>query len=81
MFPPDYFVWNGIEFYCIIGTDDPYYCGLRARVSNFVKENVKAKENGADFNKKSNQTAINYQSPLPHPMMWHARSYDSGMGN
>jgi len=59
--------------------DDPYYCGLRARVSNFVKENVKAKENGADFNKKSNQTAINYQSPLPHPMMWHARSYDSGM--
>ena len=64
--------------------DDPYYCGLRARVSNFVKnknEKDPIKENAAEQKKTGQAGPVNYQSPLPHPMMWHSRSYDSGMGN
>ncbi|RZF34634.1 hypothetical protein LSTR_LSTR012716 [Laodelphax striatellus] len=72
--------------------DDPYYCGLRARVPNFVKS--KGKEmNGIGNGKMPPPPAharypvlppapnshIGIHSPQHHPAMWHARSYDSGM--
>ncbi|XP_014239303.1 uncharacterized protein LOC106660839 isoform X2 [Cimex lectularius] len=70
--------------------DDPYYCGLRARVPNFVKS-----KNGKDNGKMVPPPGGRYVLPpgppgahlglhhihhhQPHPVMWHARSYDSGM--
>ena len=71
-------------------TDDPYYCGLRARVSNFVKnKNTKepVKESGTEIKMKMTPHVGTYQAALSHghPMqahqMWHSRSFDSGMGN
>lgn len=75
--------------------DDPYYCGLRARVSNFVKKEKEtagkeAGNNNAGTEMKMKMTAAHlagttYQAALPHghPMqahqMWHSRSFDSGM--
>ena len=71
--------------------DDPYYCGLRARVSNFVKNkntNEKpVKELGTEIKMKMTPHVGTYQAALSHghPMqthqMWHSRSFDSGMGN
>jgi hypothetical protein len=66
--------------------DDPYYCGLRARVSNFVKnkndkQDPVRENNGIEPKNNKGQGGVNYQSPLPHPMMWHSRSYDSGMAS
>ncbi|XP_075234685.1 expansion isoform X2 [Lycorma delicatula] len=66
--------------------DDPYYCGLRARVPNFVK--TKGKEPNPGISKglvgrypvlppaPSSHLGVH---PQHHPTMWHARSYDSGM--
>ncbi|XP_045024052.1 uncharacterized protein LOC116929374 isoform X7 [Daphnia magna] len=69
--------------------DDPYYCGLRARVSNFVKNkntNEKpVKELGTEIKMKMTPHVGTYQAALSHghPMqshqMWHSRSFDSGM--
>lgn len=61
-----------------IFADDPYYCGLRARVPNFTKSKDKANI--------AAQMARYPMMPAPLPphhapqLMWHARSYDSGMG-
>ncbi|XP_076030120.1 uncharacterized protein LOC143018549 isoform X2 [Oratosquilla oratoria] len=69
--------------------DDPYYCGLRARIPNFPKS--KSKDKGGD---QQTQPLVGPQGvppqplgrgqypppPLPnHPSMWHSRSFDSGM--
>ncbi|KAJ8980597.1 hypothetical protein NQ317_018725 [Molorchus minor] len=71
-------------------TDDPYYCGLRARVPNFVAKS-KAKEPTS-----SKRFSISHQQPPPpqvmmhphnhlnphnmHPRtMWHTRSFESGI--
>jgi len=71
--------------------DDPYYCGLRARVSNFVKNDRKGekeppvKESGTEIKMKMTPHVGTYQAALSHghPMqthqMWHSRSFDSGM--
>ncbi|XP_021915700.1 uncharacterized protein LOC110827886 isoform X2 [Zootermopsis nevadensis] len=66
--------------------DDPYYCGLRARVPNFVKS-TKSKDTAGRYPPSS---AISQPSSMMHhlhqyhqqhhPVMWHARSIDSGMG-
>ncbi|KAK4306118.1 hypothetical protein Pmani_022024 [Petrolisthes manimaculis] len=49
--------------------DDPYYCGLRARIPNFAQHKSKDK-----------QEPPRAQYPVPAPLpMWHTRSYDSGM--
>ena len=73
-------------------SDDPYYCGLRARVSNFVKNDRKGekeppvKESGTEIKMKMTPHVGTYQAALSHghPMqthqMWHSRSFDSGMG-
>jgi hypothetical protein len=73
--------------------DDPYYCGLRARVPNFVKSS-KSKDTagrypastlsgGASQPSSMVHQFHQYQAihhPQQHPVMWHARSFDSGMG-
>lgn len=98
--------------------DDPYYCGLRARVPNFVKSS-KSKENNNNSNVTNNNSSngkdnsaaavskrlsiahLQHPSSLQslhqlhqmHPhhnlmaahqhhqqLMWHARSYESGIG-
>ncbi|XP_044256250.1 uncharacterized protein LOC123006113 isoform X1 [Tribolium madens] len=69
--------------------DDPYYCGLRARVPNFVAKS-KAKESVS-----SKRFSISQQAPPPLPVMhqqhisshhnmhqhsmWHTRSFESGI--
>lgn len=95
--------------------DDPYYCGLRARVPNFVKSS-KSKDNKAPpqppttinrysssvmsisasnshLSASSHSNGNHHHHQLHHqqlqqqqqpqqqqnPLMWHARSYDSGM--
>ena len=74
--------------------DDPYYCGLRARVSNFVKnkndkdlpQQSSKDPQGTEIKMKMAGSTATYQAALPHghPMqahqMWHSRSFDSGMG-
>lgn len=122
---------------CSISTDDPYYCGLRARVPNFAKQNGKtngtiSEKKTSFFGKKDNkskekekdvkekETVQPKQRPstvqMPHPAsfstlyqlhqmqngtmgtvskratyqrhnsqpepysMWHAKSYESGIG-
>ncbi|XP_004930030.2 uncharacterized protein LOC114242833 isoform X1 [Bombyx mandarina] len=74
--------------------DDPYYCGLRARVPNFVKANgakvlptmterLTLKE--VPVPSKRFSVAHPHGAPYPpHPHMppaalWHARSYESGI--
>ncbi|KAK7592727.1 hypothetical protein V9T40_007479 [Parthenolecanium corni] len=66
--------------------DDPYYCGMRARVPNFAK--LKVKENKGPppvLNRYSVTASIsNGHLASAHPshhntVMWHARSFDSGM--
>lgn len=76
-------------------TDDPYYCGLRARVPNFVKT---SKGRGKDATKRLSIAQLHHPASLasihqlhhnhpahmlsPHQqqMMFHARSYESGIG-
>lgn len=86
--------------------DDPYYCGLRARVPNFVKtksskeqqRDVRDARDARDAVQQQRQQELlhslhnpygrlplpgnpHFLPPPPHqPHMWHARSYDSGMG-
>lgn len=83
----------------LVVSDDPYYCGLRARVPNFVKSKTKEPVPSKRF------SVSQQQPPLPLPLqhhlhhqqlhhavmqhqhhmqqphaMWHARSYESGIG-
>lgn len=68
--------------------DDPYYCGLRARVPNFVAKS-KAKESiptkRYSITQQQQQQVLmhqhmnmNHHQIHPHSM-WHARSYESGI--
>ncbi|KAB0800167.1 hypothetical protein PPYR_08047 [Photinus pyralis] len=69
--------------------DDPYYCGLRARVPNFV-----SKSKGKESNTSKRFSVIHHQIPPPlqarhslythqhhlqHQPMWHTRSFESGI--
>jgi hypothetical protein len=93
--------------------DDPYYCGLRARIPAFVQKAMpgrKKAEMAAMVEKQREREAVAAAArnghviiangngyhhpqmgphryghpggpPVPgHPMMWHAKSVDSGMG-
>jgi len=53
--------------------DDPYYCGLRARIPNFAKSKSKDKQDAGPRPQYP-------PPPLPSHPMWHTRSFDSGMG-
>jgi hypothetical protein len=73
--------------------DDPYYCGLRARVPNFVKSS-KGKDTAGRYPASTLSGGVSQPSSMVHqfhqyqaihhpqqqPVMWHARSFDSGMG-
>lgn len=70
--------------------DDPYYCGLRARVPNFVAKS-KAKDLASSkrfsVSQQQSQSHITLMSQQPHVQhhihpqaMWHTRSYESGIG-
>lgn len=124
-----YYLLNLINILCTV-TDDPYYCGLRARVPNFAKEKVTRKtsraneeiyvSNSRNVNRIPRDPVIkrrsiahmdrhqptfsslyqlnqindprsslyqrlhhhsyNLMSPLRQYGMWHARSYESGIG-
>ncbi|KAK6618241.1 hypothetical protein RUM44_002692 [Polyplax serrata] len=69
--------------------DDPYYCGLSARVPNFVKSSAGRPK---PLPKESRESVRGYAVPpygLPQhpgshymsyqPPLWHTRSYESGM--
>lgn len=67
--------------------DDPYYCGFRARVPNFVKAKRESKVGPPPVLSRyapigaSNGHLVppHNQKMAQHSLMWHARSYDSGM--
>lgn len=77
-------------------TEDPYYCGLRARVPNFAKS---SKKNPKELGKRGLSHPASMSNLLPqvrrapptmqnesrgqpdrNPALWHARSYESGIG-
>ncbi|XP_046672240.1 uncharacterized protein LOC124362102 isoform X3 [Homalodisca vitripennis] len=60
--------------------DDPYYCGLRARVPNFTKSKEAKASIAAQMARYPMMPAPPPPSHPHHQLMWHARSYDSGMG-
>lgn len=80
-----------------IVSDDPYYCGLRARVPNFVKTS-KGRGKDSTASKRLSIAQLHHPASLasihqlhqnhpahilsPHQqqMLFHARSYESGIG-
>ncbi|KAK8729749.1 hypothetical protein OTU49_008298, partial [Cherax quadricarinatus] len=52
--------------------DDPYYCGLRARIPNFAMSKSKDKQ-------EPGRAQYPNGPPIPAHPMWHTRSFDSGM--
>ena len=70
--------------------DDPYYCGLRARIPNFAKSKAQKEKDAAKYaytQQQQQQQAIAPPSALPgqvpphHPMMWHRGYLDNGKMN
>jgi hypothetical protein len=69
--------------------DDPYYCGLRAHIPNFVKKKKEKPEATSSTQQKPpvphpNQQAIrghpqgkNHPQMTSHPFWWHSRLYNS----
>lgn len=78
----------------LLYTDDPYYCGLRARVPNFVKTSKSRSKEPST--KRLSIAQMQYPTEQIHQshhngnggsaaavqqqMMFHARSYESGIG-
>ena len=71
-------------FSLLLFTDDPYYCGLRARIPNFVKKKKKS-----DAKKQTSSvpppppkapSMINLGMNKPHPFWWHSRLYSDNSG-
>lgn len=65
--------------------DDPYYCGLRARVPNFVsksksKEPVPYKRFSVSQQQHPQPLPIMHQHHVHQHPMWHTRSFESGIG-
>lgn len=73
--------------------DDPYYCGLSARVPNFVKssnnrtkgpskdtrESVRGFSGISPYNNNNNHNNHGGHYTSYPPPLWHTRSYESGM--
>lgn len=85
---------NFYLYFFVFVAEDPYYCGLRARVPNFAKSN---KKNNKDNVKRSGlshpasmsslhqlrQGACNQGNRVNserNQSLWHARSFESGIG-
>ena len=80
----------------LLFSDDPYYCGLRARIPNFVKKKKKtdsSKQNKGGSgpgmppaNAMMNLGLGKGQPPMPapapphHPFWWHSRLYTDSSG-
>ena len=64
--------------------DDPYYCGLRARIPNFAKSKAQKEKEATKYAVTQQQQTISPPSALPgqvpphHPMMWHRGYLDNG---
>ena len=66
--------------------DDPYYCGLRARIPNFAKTKAQKEKDAARYaaavaQQQSQQPPAATPSgglPPGHPMMWHRGYLDNG---
>ena len=74
----------------LLHTDDPYYCGLRARIPNFAKSKAQKEKEASKYaytQQHQQQQAISPPSALPgqvpphHPMMWHRGYLDNGKNN
>ena len=66
IFPASVLKRSSIKFY--IGSrvsDDPYYCGLRARIPNFAKSKAQ-KEKEAKYGRIGDR-----RDKDGHPMVWH----------
>ncbi|XKL63239.1 hypothetical protein PGB90_005603 [Kerria lacca] len=66
--------------------DDPYYCGMRARVPNFAKSKVKENKGPPPVLSRysiatsvSNGHLASAHTSHHNTVMWHTRSFDSGM--
>ncbi|XP_065574325.1 uncharacterized protein LOC136036181 isoform X4 [Artemia franciscana] len=63
--------------------DDPYYCGLRARISNFARRRSTEKDRereAVEGRRALLQSALGSNAIYVHPpTLWPSRSYDSGM--
>ena len=79
-----------IDQICLFFIDDPYYCGLRARIPNFAKSKAQKEKDAAKYaytQQQQQQQAIAPPSALPgqvpphHPMMWHRGYLDNGKMN
>lgn len=105
-----YMKLNVIYFFTFY-LDDPYYCGMRARIPAFVQRALPQRKKGEAAEARERELASRsnghgmpppnghvilpnghhmpvhhppryaHGPPVPgHPMMWHAKSVDSGMG-
>ncbi|XP_059086248.1 uncharacterized protein LOC131882965 isoform X2 [Tigriopus californicus] len=68
--------------------DDPYYCGLRARIPNFVKSKTgggtkskSSKKSSTDKNRSHSEGPLSLPPQIPsHPFWWHSRLYNDSVG-
>ena len=80
-----------IKTHDLLLLDDPYYCGLRARIPNFAKSKAQKEKEASKYaytqQQQQQQQAIAPPSALPgqvpphHPMMWHRGYLDNGKMN
>ena len=78
--------YHDLQFLCISISDDPYYCGLRARIPNFAKSKAQKEKETPSSRVTQNPlgpAAGVMPAPHHHPMAaWHhgARGYpDNGI--
>ena len=78
--------YHHVQFLCISISDDPYYCGLRARIPNFAKSKAQKEKETPSSRVTQNPlgpAAGVMPAPHHHPMAaWHhgARGYpDNGI--
>jgi len=73
--------YHDLQFFCISISDDPYYCGLRARIPNFAKSKAQKEKETPSSRVTQNPlgpAAGVMPAPHHHPMAaWHhgARGY------
>ena len=82
--------------FCFVFIDDPYYCGLRARIPNFVKKKKKSDGSktkgpmgppttammnmGLGGPGKTQPNPAMSSAPPHHPFWWHSRLYTDNSG-
>ncbi len=62
------------------GTDDPYYCGLRARIPNFAKSKAQKEKEASRMQVSAQVNAQAHMNPAGHPMAaWHGMPAPRGL--